>query len=89
MADYNVDTLVRDPEFQSASFGDRAAILRKADPEGFGKLPTDRQTRRLMDMKSQDWWQGGANKKKTQTSTPKSVDDMSGPKKFITAVLLG
>lgn len=69
MGEYNIDSLVRDPEFQGKPFSDRAAILRQADPEGFGKLNDKAQSRMLMDMKGQDWWQGGTGK--TKTAAPK------------------
>jgi hypothetical protein len=59
MAEYDIDSLVRDPDFQRRSFAERKAILREADAEGFGTLPEPAQSRMLVDMKGQDWWQGG------------------------------
>jgi len=59
MAGYDIDSLVRDPDFQRRPFGERKAILREADADGFGKLPGSAQSRMLVEMKGQDWWKGG------------------------------
>jgi hypothetical protein len=66
MAGYDIDALVRDPDFQGRSFAERKAILREADAEGFGTLPEAAQSRMLVDMKGQEWWTGG---KKAQRVT--------------------
>lgn len=62
MAGYDIDALVRDPDFQGRSFAERKAILREADAEGFGTLPEAAQSRMLVDMKGQEWWTGGKAK---------------------------
>jgi hypothetical protein len=59
MAGYDIDALVRDPDFQGRSFAERKAILREADAEGFATLPEAAQSRMLVDMKGQEWWTGG------------------------------
>jgi hypothetical protein len=59
MPQYDLDSLVRDPDFQGRSFAERKAILREADAEGFGTLPEAAQSRMLVDMKGQEWWTGG------------------------------
>jgi len=61
MAEYDIDSLVRDPDFQRRPFEERRAILKEADAEGFGTLDNGSQTRMLAEMKQQPWW-GGASK---------------------------
>ena len=72
MADYDIDALVRDPDFQRRSFSERRAILNEADPQGYGALDQRGQTRMLADMKNQDWWQDGASKKAARQSEIKA-----------------
>jgi hypothetical protein len=74
MAEYDIDSLVRDPDFQRRSFAERKAILREADSEGFGALPEPAQSRMLVDMKGQDWWQGGRHKVVTGNMEPTAVE---------------
>jgi hypothetical protein len=70
MAGYDIDGLVKDPDFQRRPFNERKAILREADAEGFGTLPEAAQSRMLVDMKGQEWWQGGKNKIVTGNMNP-------------------
>jgi hypothetical protein len=74
MAEYDIDSLVRDPDFQRRSFAERKAILREADAEGFGTLPEPAQSRMLVDMKGQDWWQGGRHKVVTGNMEPTAAE---------------
>jgi hypothetical protein len=54
--------LIRDPEFQSKSWNERHAILKKVSPDGFAKAPATKQAAFMNEMKTQPWWQGGASK---------------------------
>ena len=69
MREYDMDGLVRDPDFQDRPWSDRHAILKEADPSGYGTLDSNRQANLLRDMKNEPWWQGGANNKKQNSQT--------------------
>jgi hypothetical protein len=72
MAEYNIDGLMRDPDFQSKPWNERHAIMKEADPSGYGKLSSNGQSGMLNEMKQQPWWKpgGAAAAGKPADSTP-------------------
>lgn len=67
MALPDVQTVVRDPEFQSLPWGERHKVMVKVDPE-YAALSASEQSKALNGLKTKSFWQGGGRPDAAGTS---------------------